>query len=439
MSEQILLLSMAIPFGLLGGLLMAMPISLILTLSFPILLTLEPNYAIAFYAIVAITTQFTNSVMALYAGIPGDISALPIISERKRLSVYFTIKENLQRTAVASGVGVIIGIFYLTLVFEFISPFTNYLIRSDFIFLILISVLIILLFWPGNKLLTNAFLIFAGGVIGMVGYHHTLKTTFLTFDNPILYGGLPFIAGFCGMYAVPNILSLSKFYAECSNEKTGSDKKITSEKYRISTKNLFFTSIMGSLAGVIGLIPLIGTSISSNFLYRISKKFTNSPIKLAALSESCNSSAHILVLSPLLFFGIAIVPSEMVLLSAIETNAWRVSHVTTETFSLLIITASITLVISYFFSTTFSKILVELLKKYVKYSVPILLIVLTFNVYFVGSLTKEIEIYIITFILSAVVGIILDRLNISSLPLIIFWAVSESIINVGLTVKSLYF
>lgn len=435
MLDQLFFLSLAIPLGLMSGMLMGIPGSIILIISFPMLLILDPNYAIAFYVIISITSQFTNSVMALYAGIPGDTTALPIVAERERLNIYYSIKENLQRTAVSSVIGVIVGIIYLLLFFQILAPFTNYLIRTDFVFAILCLLVLICFFWPGNKFLVNFSLVILGGIIGMVGYHHSLKLNFLTFNNPMLYGGLPFIAGFIGMYAVPNVLSLSVFYNNCEIK---SRKVSKNNEYKSSSKKTVFFSIIGALTGVIGLIPLVGSSISSSFVYGISKRFTNSPLKLAVLSESSNSSAFVIVLAPLLFFGIAIVPSEMILLTSIQMNGWDITKVTNDTFILLVSAAFITLVISYFFSTTFAKFFVELLKKYLKYAIPLLISILVFNVYFVGSLTKETEIYIITFILSVLSGIMLKKMNVSSLPLIIIWGISESIIKSTVTINSLY-
>lgn len=424
MLEQIFLLSLAIPIGLLSGLAIGIPGSTALLLSYPLLIGLDFNFILSFYLIIAITTQFTNSVMGIYTGIPGDITAIPVVNERKNLVQNFSIRENLFRTSVASIVGVTAGIIFLFLIFNFLSIYTNQLLRTEVIFFFLISIILISIFWKDNRVLVNVILVLAGLILGSVGYHSSIQTSILSFNNPFLLGGLPFISGFIAMYAIPNILDLRSLYKK-SYENTPYTKR--SEN---ASKNYYsnFDYLIGIICGLSGLIPLIGSMMSSNLAYSISKKITNSSLRRAIMSESSNSFSHVIVLGPLLFYGVAIVPSEMILLNALTSKGWNLDWVTEKTILVLCLTTIIVIPICHFASTRISEILVRSLLRYVKIAIPILLLLLIYNTYYIGSVTTETEVYIVTFIFSSLLGFILYKLKVSCLPMIFSWAVTDSII-----------
>lgn len=436
-ANEFILLFSAIPIGLVSGLIFGMPPSLVILLALPLLWSIDPNFILAFYVIIMITSQYTNSVMAIYTGIPGDITAIPIVKERKSLFQNFSIRENLQRTAVASTIGVIFGWTFLLLFFEIISQYSNNLMRSTIILAVLVSILLISIFWKGNHKLINFFLVIVGSVTGMVGYHYIINLNVLTFNNLSLIGGLPLIAGFSGLYAIPNILHLTKFYKDSKiNENFNEDSK---------QKPFFFVdfrtgldSLWGSFIGIMGLIPLIGCTMSSNLSYAVSKKITPISLRRAVFSESANSSAFVIVMAPLLFFGVAIIPSEFILLETLRGSGWRADNVNRETFFILLFVSLLTVVISYYFSTRIAQYTVIFLIKYIKYISIFLLFAISSNVYFIGGLTNEYGLYMTTFAFSSMAGIILNKLKIDTLPLIFSWAIAEMLINTSITVISLY-
>lgn len=437
MIEQLFLLSLAVPIGLLSGLAIGIPGSVAILLSYPLLFELNFNFILAFYLIVAITTQFTNSVMAIYAGIPGDITAIPIVNEREKLFKNFSVEENLHRTAIASIFGVIFGIAFLFFAFNAFSKYSNYLLRSEVLFFLLISIIVISLFWKPNTVKINLPLIGFGLLIGTIGYHPNIQYSIMTFDKPLLMGGFPFIAGFIGMYAAPNIFQISKMYENTIHSQLFSSNYF----YKNKNKNNFyiFDYFLGSIIGLVGLIPLIGSSMSSNLAYSISRKLTKCSLRRAVASESSNSSSHIIVLGPLLFFGIAIVPSEMILLNVLSSSGWNLNHITEKTFFILLVTATTILPVCYIASTYFAKIIVQCIIYNAKIIAPIIFVFLICNVFYIGSLTSEIEIYLITFVFSLVLGILFKKMNIQCLPLIFSWAISDTLINIGNKISILYF
>lgn len=434
MIEQILLLSLAVPIGLLSGLAIGIPGSIALLLSYPLLIGLEFDFILSYYLIIAITTQFTNSVMGIYTGIPGDITAIPVVTERKNLVKNFSIEENLFRTSMASIVGVAAGIIFLFLLFNFFSIYTNQLLRTEVMFFFLVLIIIISVFWNNNRILINAILVLAGLVIGSVGYHSSIQTSILSFGNPFLLGGLPFISGFVAMYAVPNIISLKSLYKESCNTTLYTKKNRNTSKSYSSN----FDYLIGIMCGLTGLIPLIGSSMSSNLAYFISKKITDSSLRRAITSETSNSFSHVIVLGPLLFYGVAIVPSEMILLNVLTSKGWNLDWVTEKTILLLCLTTIIVIPMCHYASTRISESLVRFLIRYVKVAIPILLILLIYNIYYIGSLTAETEVYVATFILFSLIGVILYKLKVSCLPMIFSWAVTDSIITVTHRMLLLY-
>jgi TctA family transporter len=152
--------------------------------------------------------------------------------------------------------------------------------------------------------------------LGIQDYH------FLTFNVPALYAGIPMIVIISSFLAIP---ALIKLHSNLSFK----DKTVVLKNKDNAVKYNWFSNLRGTMIGsFFGFIPMIGTMISSNVSWSVEKLFhkdvsiNQSSINRLISAESANNSANITVLIPLLVFGLAIVPSEILLLSILETQAW---------------------------------------------------------------------------------------------------------------------
>ena len=408
------------------------PTSVVLLISFPLIYNLPFDLLIAFYICVAICTQFSNSVIALYAGVPGDLTVLPILKERNVLLKNFSLKENLARTAFASVIGTFVGFSVLILLVLFFIEHSIFLLRTEVLFSVICFIILVCLLWRANRILVNAFLVFLGCVFGITGYNSVLLKEFFTFDSFYLYGGLPVLPAFIALYAMPNLLQLNKQKQKYSTEKI---------EYNATNKNFkaYMPAISGGFIGsIVGLIPLLGSYSSSNIAYWFAKTLRLSPLEKAISSESSNSAAFVIVLAPLLAFGIAIVPSEIILLEMLKYNGWTLSDITEKTLYTLILFSVITVIFGYYACTKLAAHLVTLISKSGTWLPILVFAILIINIYIIGGQSSNTGIYIITFIFCAVASLGFNKMQIDPIPLIFSWAMGEQLLINGHRLLSLY-
>jgi len=432
MSTEILIVLLAIPIGIIAGMMPGVSTTVILLLTFPLIYNLPFDLIFAFYISVAICTQFSSSVIAIYAGIPGDITVLPVLKERNNLLKEFSIKENLYRTAVASAIGTCIGFSLLVAFVYFLGPYSIFLLRSEVLFSIILIVLVVCLFWQKNKILINFLLVPIGILIGTIGFNNLLLKDFFTFGNPILYGGIPVLPAFIALYAFPNLIKLNKDKKSFIVEQPpmNSDKK----------NKIMSSSILGGSVGSFsGLVPILGSVSSSNIAYWISGSFKFSSLEKVAASEASNSAAFVVVLAPLLLFGIAIIPSEVILLEMLSSRGWTINFVTKETLLVLFFISSISVILGYYACTTLAKHMVTFIINTGQWLIWCFFLTLLINVYILSSYTSEVEIYFTVFFICVFLSIFFENKKIDPLPLIFPWAIAEQLIAVTYRMKDLHF
>ena len=423
----------AIPIGILAGMMPGVPTSVVLLLTFPVIYNLPFDFLIAFYAAVAICTQFSNSVVAIYAGIPGDLTALPVVRERDNLLRLFSLKENLYRTAVASVFGTLVAFLILLFFVRYLSQYSIFLLRTEVLFSAMLIIFVGCIFWPNNSPLTNFIIAIIGGIIGIVGFNNILLIDFLTFNNSYLYGGIPIFPAFIALYAMPNLLKLNK------QKKSYTLATDSVELSFISGQKNGKAVLLGSLTGSIaGLVPLLGTYSSSSVAYWFAKKLKFNSINRVICSESSNSAAFIIVLAPLLVFGIAIVPSELILLNLLSVNGWVIEDVTPKTLYFLAGVSFVSVVFGYYSCTKLARPLVNFIANSGSWMPWIFFLTLLVNVYIMAGYTNEEGIYFITFILCSLVSLFFNKNNIDPVPLIFSWAIGEQLIATSVRMLNLY-
>jgi TctA family transporter len=429
------LILLAVPIGLLIGMMPGVALSVATLISLPVLLNFDVNFIISFFVCVGVASQFSNSVIAIYAGIPGDFTALPIVQERKNLLSSYSINQNLFRTASASIIGSLSGLLFIILFFKLLAPYSTWIMRTEFIFIIVSVIVIGSILWPKNKISTNIILIIIGSLIGSVGYYSTLNVNILTFNNTYLFNGIPILAGFLAVYALPNIIDLQK---DLDNLKL--NENLIFKKYTIVSNFSYKSAIIGSVVGCFcGLIPLISAWASSNTAYTISKKINKESINHAITSESANSAAYISLIAPLLVFGLAIIPAEIILLEILEFNGWSVKNVTFDTFFILGVSVIVTCVLSYFCTTVIAKKVVYMFIRYQKMLVFLMIGLLLISIYMASKYTYQVEIYFFTFFAFSALGFYFKRNNIQPLPFIFSWGIIDIIIHAGFRITQLHF
>lgn len=391
--------------GIIIGLLPGLGTTTFLLISFPFLVDKSLLFCITFYCVLSSVSQYFGSITTLSFGIPGENTSLPLFSIRDTILKNNAMSETYFLCAVGSFTASLLSgiIFYLTL-----DIYNNLIYIKSYVSLgCAVIGLIFCVLYSSNKIFISTLLLIAGWIFSKIGYDDIYNTEFLTFNNPYLYAGLPSLPVLLGIYAIPSLLIMAKE----SNRITYSlykNQEFFNKK--ISILNNSTTILRSSIVGYIcGLIPYAGNGISSFMAFLIEKKLKpNDYIAQATASESANNSANLSVLVPLLLLGIAIVPSEFVLLEILLSSNQYVSWNSLQNnYLYLVVCLIVTNLLAFYLSWKCVDIINKLLV-IAKYYAPfcgLLLVILT--VWFLGMDSNQGTYYFIVLIVFSVIGILL--------------------------------
>lgn len=387
--------------GIIVGLLPAIGALMTMIAFYPLLVAVDPLTSICFYAMMLTASQFSGSVAAIWFGVLGESTSIPVLQERS-----YVINNNLhmvalRNTSYSSIVAAIISSALLILVI-YIGVENKWLLRSETLALILSIVLLFCVFWPENKWYWNVCLILFGLFLGYIGFDPLTRTEFFTFGNSYLYGGLPNMSVVLGLYAVPMLFLLYK-------------KKYVFDSIKITNQNSasfpLISSVRGSIIGFFsGLLPMIGTIISSNLAHFIEKRLNKNELERITSAEASNNAAVISVLIPLLLLGLPIQPSELVLYEIITTNNWLKTDVTQLHVLFLAICILFTAAVSYLICFTFVGSIAELYHKNYKLILNAVIFLIICNVLYTGWQSDQTIYYFVVFTIMLMFGILLSRL-----------------------------
>jgi len=434
--EALLFIAAGIPVGIACGFMPSIGMAVAFIMLWPIILIQPFDASIAFMMVVYTSVFFSSSVSALWLGVAGDPTSFPILQERNNIP-----REDygaaLKRTAQASAITAIIGIIITTLLIGVASEYLAFFIKTTTSALLLIIMTLISIFWSKNRIYQNIVLVGIGGVTGLVGWQIFLNAGFLVFNNPYLYNGIPLLPVVLGVYAVPIMWESAKQGWQSRNEKID----LNADDFSIPDTNvsLGVTARGGLIGYFMGLVPMIGTAIASNVAwaaenrFQKNKKFLKTPVldRITA-SESANNAASAAVLAPLLVLGVAIVPSEMIILTIIQERGWNSSYVSLQTLLTVIASISVSCIILYKLCVTYAHFVMQYFFKYQLYILLVFVGILVYGVYYTGSNTLQQEFYLLVFFIASCLGFLLKKLDWNPIPLVIALMVSDMAVPIVL-------
>lgn len=394
--------------GFLAGLLPGINISFIMILSFPFLIGSDLQSVLIFYIAVMASSQYSGSISALLLGIPGETTSLPATNIRKQINNN-QIRQALYNSASGSLLGSLLAVIITIPLFYYFRHSTAYLTT---LFLVLAGFLGLLLgiISSSNTWYVSVVMVIVGWILGKIGFDSNSGTNFLTFGNPYLMGGLPFISVSMALLVVPTLVSL---YFKRSDQVQQVNIEKTSVEY-INIKDMVWPGIRGSVIGyIVGLIPYMGSAASSNIAY-FTERYVNKNNYMAQLtsSETANNSAYFSVLLPLLLFGIAIIPSEIILLEIIATSGqtitWnKIAEILPSIIVFFVFINIICWILSYVFAIQIVKILYVPFKYLFAAIISMVLIVL----WYAGQEITQSGYFLLVFLLLTPIGVSLYKFD----------------------------
>lgn len=418
--------------GFLAGILPGINISFVMIVSMPFLIGMDTTSILIYYLAVMSSSQYSGSISALLYGIPGESTSLPAIKVRQSLDVS-QYKQALYNCATGSIIGSLVALIISLPIFYLSKNHTFYLTT---IFLILAGSVGILLsaLTSKNNILESTLLILAGWTLSKIGYDQTTNANFLTFNNPYLMGGIPFISVTVALFVIPSFIQV--YFNKTRNIKVG----VQDNKINFLNKNtLIFPSLRASVVGyILGLIPYIGSVASSNIAYFVERKINkNNYMAQLTASETANNSAYFSVLIPLLLFGVAIIPSETILLESINLNGqllnWQLVEKILPTLLLFFVAINfICWILSYFLADSLVKVL-DLPKNFLIF---LLLTTIGFSVWYAGQQFHQGYYYFLVLLILTPLGILLYKKD--TMPLIFAFLLQPSLESAFIRVINLY-
>ena len=431
-----LLLASAPFIGIIVGLMPALGCTLLLILMYPFLVTFDVATIIMFYAIVVGARDFSGSVSALNFGLLGEVTNVPILKERNTIVNDKKNLNALRNTMLGSLFGVAFG---MTILWISVAQAKHYpwLLRSDVIATMLAIAVLFLSVWRGNKVWVNCVLMLFGYLLGKVGFDAATNTNFMVFGNMYLSGGIPVYPVLFGLYAMPmlyEVVTQSKpEYLDVSNQK-------------ITSKIKFLTLIRsGTIGSICGLIPFVGSTISSQLAYNIEHRFypkENSEHALARVSaaETSNNAGQVTMLIPLLVLGIAVQSSEVVLINIASQVGWDVESLVTESFMLkLMVALTIGAIISGIMCYNLVLHLTKIFVKYFGWLLAALSTLFIINILHIGSMADQLYYYSIVFVISLALGVLSRRLKVDHVPTILILLLFDSFDGIARVLYLIHF
>lgn len=442
MNTETLLLALflisSIPIGLICGSAPTIGVSLVLITLYPLLYYVPFDILIAFYVVTVVCQYFSNSVVGLWAGITGDPTSFPVIIERQTIIKQKQLGAALKRTAQASGIACLFGMSALFLFVSYMQSIMGIFLATLTNAFLMVLMFGIACFWPKNKFWQNLILVLASIFVGITGYHPNLNTSFFTFGNSDLYSGFPLLSVVLGIYAIPLLwITFIEGIDLFKNRKKAKNQDILIPKENIALA----PTIRGGIIGFfMGLIPLIGTSFSSNVAHFVEGKFSvgdKNALNRITAAECANNSGGMSVLAPLLIIGVAIVPSEMILADVLINTGWGISDIQWSTYLWMAGSLLVSIGFIYRICVYYSSKLISLVQNYQIFIVGFFLLLLLTGLWISGERTLQGEFALLTLCVFTVTGFLLQWLKINPIPFIIGYIISNLSIPIFLRLSGM--
>lgn len=434
--DNFLFASLGTLIGLFVGIMPSIGGSFILLACFAFLIALSPLQVLIFYVTFRISSQFSGSVSALLFGLLGEITSYPALRERANLIAKNLILTGATATAVGSTLATLSALCF-TYLMLFQIDWTPYFLRSEMVFFVLVLVVVISCFWPGNNLYQNTFFVVFGFMLGIIGFDPITGKEFLTFGNVYLSAGIPLLPLLMGFIAVPVAYKILHDRSELIL------LSVHSNPSRLTLESVPWWSVArGTAVGwVAGLIPVIGSTMSSNMAWRFEtwlQKKTGKDNAVARLvsAESANNSAVISVLIPLLLFGIAIIPSEMIVFYLLEAQGWNYQQFSQSDYFLVTGASVISVTVSYLLCAPWISILGSFFSRHHDAMTYIVLSVTLVSVLLMGYREFSMIYYAVLLVLFSYLGILLRYQDLT--PLILSFLAADQLLQSSRVIYQLY-
>jgi len=322
MLEDFIIVILGIILGTASGLLPGIGTSVSLIMSVPLLMLLEPNQLFLFYMALLSTAQFTGTIPSVFLNYPGETNSMPAVIEGEKFRRRKQSNLAIGLCAVGSVFGSLIAVVLTLLIVPYSLDWFKLFLQDNFKIVMFGFVFFAGLYaFNKQRYFLNLLLMLIGYFLAMIGADPFTGSFRYTLGISSLENGIPFYPLILAIMVAP--IMVKNF----SNEFTSAyvEEKLSNIK---SVFFLFIRNITSSLRGAIigfmaGLVPGLGTTLSSNASYAIESKLQkNYPAKKILSAETANNSGGFALILPFVLIGIPLTGSEIILYNYLVDAGW---------------------------------------------------------------------------------------------------------------------
>ena len=313
--------------GLVSGVLPGVGGLVMMTMAFPWLMTLDPVNILVFYVTLVSVDQFFNGITAIVFGIPGSSSSVPTMIEGHRLFRNGQGGPAIMYSAIGSWFSSLFGVLLMIVMLPVLWSLYGLWSTTSQILMFSFAVFVILMV-SRNKIFINLLLFGIGSVLAHVGFNDSTYTEFGTFGLDLLYSGIPILPVMAMCFVLPMLLRKSVGTFQFPG--------VSLDGYLQSLKNIkkYLGTLMrsGLLGSIGGFVPGLTYGFSSILAYtterwirRKNKSYKPGDMNCLIAAESANNAGAFTQLIPLLFLGIPITASEVMIYHVLEARNLPVS------------------------------------------------------------------------------------------------------------------
>ncbi|SHJ11681.1 putative tricarboxylic transport membrane protein [Dethiosulfatibacter aminovorans DSM 17477] len=295
--------------GMLPGLGPATGVAILIPLTFG----MDPTTALATMVSIYFGAMFGGSRASILLNTPGDGGAIAATFDGYPMAKDGRAGEALAISAIASIIGGLIAVVFLTLLSQPISKLAIKFGPQQYTMLMAFALIATSTISRGN-MLKGLFATFIGLMVSTIGADYLTGTTRFTMGIPELYQGIDFLVLIIGFYAIGEVYNnFDKLLYVKENEKTASEIKVNKVAL---TKGEFKECILPiirstPLGFLIGVLPGAGATIATMVAYSTEKKLHKDPDSFGkgniiglAVPEAANNAAATGAIIPMLTLGI---------------------------------------------------------------------------------------------------------------------------------------
>lgn len=315
--------------GIVGGALPGVGGALTVAIAMPFTLTMGNTNAIILLISIYNGVMYGGSISSILFNVPGDASAAATTLEGYPMTKQGRAIDALTISALSSGLGDLLGALVIILLLPVMVSVVLMFGTPEYFLVAVLGLSLIIVVSEGS-FLKDAMAGGLGVLVATVGVAPMLPTERYTFGILGLYEGIDFVAALIGIFAVSEMLRLSRRSGSISREGDVdlSGSVITGAKKVLGRP---ITVIKSTLIGLfVGAIPGSGGSVSTFIAYGEAKRSSDNPEKFGdgaeegvVATESANNATVSGSLIPTLTFGIPGSTTTAVLIGALMLHGVR--------------------------------------------------------------------------------------------------------------------